>query len=198
MRVAHPPLSDVTTDFANPPQFLDAHGAPIAAMRYDRRLAPIQLRYYPALAPLGLDEPPDRAFARVESAAGAPRVAGPMRAEPTPADAGWVIVAIDPAARRIQGFETSWLFRFRDDFAIEVRPGRAADQSVVEMRSRSRARRRDFGSNYNRIREFFALVKADLRGAPNGALRADPGAAGASPPRDAIAASHATRNSASR
>jgi hypothetical protein len=30
------------------------------------------------------------------------------------------------------------------------------------MRSRSRERRRDFGSNYNRIHEFFSLVKADI------------------------------------
>src|SRR5581483_8210431 len=80
MRIAHPPLCDVTTDIANPPQFLDAHGAPLAAMQYDRRLSPIQLRYYPALAPLRLDETPDRAFARVERAAGAPHAAGPIRA----------------------------------------------------------------------------------------------------------------------
>lgn len=187
MRIAHPPLCDVTTDIANPPQFLDAHGAPLAAMQYDRRLSPIQLRYYPALAPLRLDETPDRAFARVERAAGAPHAAGPMRAKRTAVDSGWGIVAIDPAARRIEGFETSWLFRFRDDFAIEVRPGRAADQSVVEMRSRSRDGRRDFGSNYNRIREFFALVRADFRRPANPASRSDPGAGGAPPPPRGIA-----------
>ena len=188
MRVAHPPLYDVTTDFANPPQFLDARGAPIASMRYDRRLAPIQLRCYPALAPLTLDEPPDRAFTRVESAARAPHAPGAMRADHAPGGAGWFIVAIDPAARRVEGFETSWLFRFRDDFAIEVRPGRAADQSVVEMRSRSRERRRDFGSNYNRIREFFALLRADLPRPANSAPR------GTLPPRVVALAGTAARS----
>jgi len=163
MPLAHPAVNDVTTDFTSPPQFLDAHGAPIASMSYDRRLAPIQLRYYPALAPLRLDEAPDRAFARIESAAGAPHVAGAMRADRMPEEPGWLIVAIDPVARRIEGFETSWLFRFRDDFVIEVRRGRDGDhQSVVEMRSRSRDGRRDFGSNCDRVREFLALVKADF------------------------------------
>jgi len=42
---------------------------------------------------------------------------------------------------------------------IQVRPGPDANSSVVEMRSRSRHGRSDFGANYNRIREFFGMLK---------------------------------------
>ena len=76
-----------------------------------------------------------------------------------PSVPGWFIVYIDPATRTIEGVETSYLFRFRDDFVIEVRPGPEPNSSLVEMRSRSRAGTGDFGVNYNRIREFFAMLK---------------------------------------
>ena len=72
---------------------------------------------------------------------------------------GWFIVYIDPATRTIEGVETSYLFRFRDDFVIQVRPGPDPNSSLVEMRSRSRDGTGDFGVNYNRIREFFAMLK---------------------------------------
>jgi uncharacterized protein (DUF1499 family) len=73
---------------------------------------------------------------------------------------GWFIVYIDPETRTIEGVETSHLFRFRDDFVIQVRPGPEANSSLVEMRSRSRDGTSDFGANYNRIREFFGILKA--------------------------------------
>ena len=84
-----------------------------------------------------------------------------------PSVPGWFIVYIDPATRTIEGVETSSLFRFRDDFVIQVRPGPDANSSLVEMRSRSRAGTGDFGVNYNRIREFFALLKAGGAASPS-------------------------------
>ncbi len=59
--------------------------------------------------------------------------------------------------RKIEGVDTSWLFRFKDDFVIEVRPD-GADGSLVHMRSKSRDGKGDVGANAKRIRAFFARV----------------------------------------
>ncbi len=156
----YPNINDITTDYDNPPQFVNPPGLTADSMKYDRaRLEPIQTRYYPKLGPLRLDEKPDDAFVRVKAAANAANLAGRQMAAQIPSVPGWFIVYIDPATRTIEGVETSYLFRFRDDFVIQVRPGPDPNSSLVEMRSRSRAGTGDFGVNYNRIREFFAMLK---------------------------------------
>jgi len=156
----YPNINDITTDYDNPPQFVNPPGLSAASMKYDRaRLEPIQTRYYPKLAPLRLDEKPDDAFAAVKAAADVPPLVGLQMTGQIPAGPGWFIVYIDPATRTIEGVETSYLFRFRDDFVIQVRPGPDANSSLVEMRSRSRDGTGDFGVNYNRIREFFGLLE---------------------------------------
>jgi hypothetical protein len=165
----YPNINDITTDYNNPPQFVNPPGLTADSMNYDRaRLEPIQTRYYPKLGPLRLDEKPDDAFVRVKAAANAANLAGRQMAAQIPSVPGWFIVYIDPATRTIEGVETSYLFRFRDDFLIQVRPGPDPNSSLVEMRSRSRAGTGDFGVNYNRIREFFAMLKpgGDGRTAP--------------------------------
>jgi uncharacterized protein (DUF1499 family) len=144
-----PRINDITTDTENPPQFLNA---PMLAENAGRdmsypgaALAAQQKAGYPDLAPLHLAAPPDEAFARVRATA-----------QKMP---GWQLTRVDPADRAIEGIDTSRLFRFRDDFAIEVR--RAADGgSVVEMRSKSRDGRGDLGANAARIRRFFTALKA--------------------------------------
>jgi Protein of unknown function (DUF1499) len=156
----YPNINDVTTDYNSPPQFVNPPGLAADSMKYDRaRLEPIQTRYYPKLGPLRLDEKPDDAFVRVKAAANAANLAGRQMAAQIPSVPGWFIVYIDPATRTIEGVETSYLFRFRDDFVIQVRPGPDPNSSLVEMRSHSRAGTGDFGVNYNRIREFFAMLK---------------------------------------
>lgn len=161
LSMPYPNINDITTDYDNPPQFVNPPELSVDSMKYDRaRLEPIQGKYYPRLAPLLLHEQPDRAFARVRAAANVPPLIGLQMAGQIPSVPGWFIVYIDPATRTIEGVETSYLFRFRDDFVIRVRPGPDRNSSLVEMRSRSRNGMGDFGVNYNRIREFFALLKA--------------------------------------
>jgi len=158
----YPNINDITTDYDNPPQFVKAPGLQAESMKYDRaRLEPIQTRYYPKLEALRLSEKPDDAFATVKAAANAPSLVGLQMTDQIPEGPGWFIVYIDPATRTIEGVETSHLFRFRDDFVIQVRPGPGANGSLVEMRSRSRDGTGDFGVNYNRIREFFGMLKPD-------------------------------------
>jgi uncharacterized protein (DUF1499 family) len=158
----YPNINDVTTDYDNPPQFVKPPGLSADSMKYDRaRFEPIQTKYYPMLGPLRLDEKPDDAFAAAKAAANVAPLVGTQMADKIPAVPGWFIVYVDPATRTIEGVETSYLFRLRDDFVIQVRPGPDANSSLVEMRSRSRVGTGDFGANYNRIREFFGMLKLD-------------------------------------
>jgi hypothetical protein len=160
LSLPYPNINDITTDYDNPPQFVSPPGLSADSIKYDRaRLEPIQNKYYPKLDPLRLDEKPDDAFARVKLAANVAPLVGVQMAAQIPAVPGWFIVYVDPATRTIEGAETSHLFRFRDDFVIQVRPGPDANSSLVEMRSRSRDGTGDFGVNYNRIREFFGMLK---------------------------------------
>lgn len=156
----YPKINDITTDYNSPPQFVHPPGLSGDSMKYDRAwLEPLQTRYYPKLAPLRLDQKPDDAFVAVEAAADVPRMAGRQMTDRIPSAPGWFIVYIDPATRTIEGVEISRLFRFRDDFVIQVRPGPDANSSLVEMRSRSRDGTSDFGANYNRIGGFFAMLQ---------------------------------------
>lgn len=159
---ACPNISDVTTDCDNPPEFVNPPGLSPKLTKYDRvRLEPIQKKYYPKFGPLRLDENPGAAFASVRVAANVPPLAGLQIAGQIPSAPGWFITYINPATRTIEGVDSSYLFRFRDDFVIQVRSGPEPDTSLVEMRSRSRDGICDFGANYNRVREFFAMLKLD-------------------------------------
>src|SRR5262249_21078007 len=110
MSMPYPDINDITTDYENPPEFVKPPDRSPDSMKAARaKFEPVQSEKYPELDPLRLDEKPDDAFAKVKAAANT-----------TP---GWVIVYLDPATRTIEGVETSNLFRFRDDFVIQVRPG---------------------------------------------------------------------------
>jgi len=146
MSMPYPEINDITTDYDNPPEFVQPPGMSPALMKYNRaKFQPVQSKDYPTLEPLKLDGKPDDAFAKVASAA---------KARPE-----WIIIVDDPKTHTIEGVEVSYLFRFIDDFVIQVRPGPDPNTSLVEMRSRSRDGTGDFGMNYNRIRGFFAGLK---------------------------------------
>jgi uncharacterized protein (DUF1499 family) len=142
-----PRINDITTDTENPPQFVNAQTLPQNAgrdMAYPgEEFARQQKAGYPNLAPLRLAEPPDQAFSRVQLAA---------RAIET-----WEITREDAAARVLEGYDTTPLFRFKDDFVIEVRP--ADGGSTVQMRSKSRDGQGDTGTNAKRIESFFARLR---------------------------------------
>ena len=152
MSMPYPEINDITTDYANPPQFVQPPGLNADAMKYNRgKFEQVQESGYPKLEPLQLDERPDDAFAKVRASASTMP--------------GWRIIYTAPATRTIEGIEISHLFRFVDDFVIQVRPGPNANTSLVEMRSRSRDGTGDFGMNYNRIRSFFTMLQTGGSGA---------------------------------
>lgn len=142
-----PPINDITTDTVNPPQFVMANTLPANAgrdMTYPGgSFAEQQRAGYPDLAPLKLALPVDEAFTRVETAA---------RDLPNTE-----ITRTDLTAHALEGTSTTRLFRFHDDFVVEVRP--SGGGSIVQMRSKSRDGRGDIGANAARIKALFAKLR---------------------------------------
>ena len=142
-----PRINDITTDTVNPPQFIRAQTLPGNQgrdMNYPGpSFATQQQAGYPDLGPLRLTVPPDQAFQRVLAAA-----------KDMP---NWEITRSDPPAHTLEGIATSALFRFKDDFVVEVRPQDGG--SVVQMRSKSRDGKGDIGANAARINAFFAKLR---------------------------------------
>jgi uncharacterized protein (DUF1499 family) len=142
-----PRINDMTTDVDNPPRFVHAgqidanRGRDMAYPGAD--FAAQQRAGYPNLKPLQLSTSPDEVFKRVETTARQ--------------HSNWELTHIDPAARTLEGVATTNLFRFQDDFIVEVRAQDAG--SVVQMRSKSRDGRGDLGANAARIEAFFAEIK---------------------------------------
>jgi uncharacterized protein (DUF1499 family) len=150
----YPAINDITTDTQNPPEFVHAQELPGNRgrdMKYDPATAKVQeiAVVYRDLQPLKLDLPLDDAFKKAQVIAG----------EVT----DWQITSNDSKTRTIEGVATSALFRFKDDFVIQIRPADGGG-TLVEMRSRSREGKGDFGSNYNRIQSFFHLMEGPPRG----------------------------------
>jgi len=143
----YPRINDITTDTQNPPQFVQAVSIPANQgrdMKYPGdSFAQQQHAGYPDLKGLPLPAAPGDAYQRVLAAA-----------KTMPA---WQITRDDRAHLALEGIATSQLFRFQDDFVIEVRPRDGG--SIVEMRSKSRDGKGDIGANAERIESFFARLK---------------------------------------
>jgi len=141
-----PCFYDNTAATESPPVFVHAKTLADNAARDmsypGEEFAKQQRQGYPDLEPLRLSMPPEQAFSRVQLAA---------RSMP-----GWQITEENPQSFRLEGTETSALFRFVDDFVIEVR--KSDGGSMVQMRSKSRVGRGDVGVNYKRIKSFFARL----------------------------------------
>ncbi len=143
----YPPINDITTDFDNPPEFVNAQKLqhePNRDMKYDKAkyAARQQAGYGPINAITERLSPAD-AFARVTEVA---------KAIPT-----LTITYSDQATETIEAVSTSRLFHFNDDNVIQIRPT-PHGASLIEMRSKSRDGIGDFGVNAKRIKHFFDRV----------------------------------------
>ena len=144
----HSPIHDVSTDTANPPQFVAVMPLRAAAKAanstdYDAKTAQLQKETYPDIGPLHLDLSPSQALDRTLAAA---------------RSMGWEIVASDPAQGRIEATATTFWFGFKDD--IVVRLAAEGTGSRVDVRSLSRIGSSDVGANAQRIRAYLEKVKA--------------------------------------
>jgi uncharacterized protein (DUF1499 family) len=137
-----PRINDISTDLDDPPAY--PAGKP---GRYPDRFKPIVREHYSDLKPLRLERSADEVFAAVRHLA-------ENRER-------WSITQVDDQGRSLQGVARTKLLRFRDDYVVRVRPD--GDGAVVDMRSKSRLGKADFGANAARIRAFLADLERTLR-----------------------------------
>lgn len=134
---AVPPINDITTDPANPPQYMTA-ARPYPGTEFARQ----QRAAYPDIAPVMLPLPPREAY---------------ERALKTAESMGWEVVGRDAAKGTLEAVDTTRWFGFKDDIAVRVV---ATDGgSRVDVRSKSRLGRSDIGTNARRIRAYVERLR---------------------------------------
>jgi uncharacterized protein (DUF1499 family) len=142
-----PPVNDITTDTANPPPFEAvmplreaAHAQPVV---YSPSFPVLQKQAFPDIVAPHLDRPVDQAFSLALEAV---------------RKMGRTIVAADGERGRIEATDRSFWYGFTDD--IVVRVSADGSGSRVDVRSKSRIGRGDFGTNARRVRAFLAAIKS--------------------------------------
>lgn len=144
-----PVIHDITTDTANPPQFvaiLPLRGdAPNTADYGGPAVAEQQKKAYPDLRTEILNLPANAAFERALSAA---------------RGMGWNIVAAIPEQGRIEATHTTFWFGFTDDIVIRITA--AGERSLLDVRSVSRVGKSDMGTNARRINAYLNKLRGAL------------------------------------
>lgn len=147
-----PTLADATTNFAEPPVFVDL--VPLRAQTAANPLtyrgaaaAELQREYFPGLVTLHTTLTPAHI---VQTAAAAAR------------DMGLQIIAERPEEGRMEAVATSLWFGFRDDVVLRARPLQNG-QTQVDLRSASRVGGRDGGANARRIQQLLQRLTTAAR-----------------------------------
>lgn len=145
-----PPIHDITTDLANPPQFVAVVALRAASPNpLDRAepadLAEQQAKAYPGLTSLSLNVPAGVVFEASRDVVH---------------DMGWELVAAAPDAGLIEATATTSLLQFKDDVAIRIVETETG--ATVDVRSVSRVGQSDLGANAARIEAFLAALQAKL------------------------------------
>jgi hypothetical protein len=156
-----PPIHDITTDTVSPPAFValvpmrEAAGATSPSAYDGPATARMQLAAYPNIKPALYAMPAPQVF---DAALAAAR------------DTGWQIVASAPTEGRIEAIATTFWFHFKDDVVIRVAsesnaPGVGPGPITrVDIRSKSRVGRGDFGTNAARIQRYLAALDRRMTG----------------------------------
>lgn len=142
-----PRIHDITTDLAQPPEFVAIKELRASLHNPLDRLEPenlveLQQTGYPDLAPVLIDRPFDQAFEQVVALV---------------KERDWEVVAVSPQEGRIEATDTTLIMGFKDDIVIRVQG--VGSRTRVDMRSVSRVGRSDLGVNAKRIRLFLAELK---------------------------------------
>ena len=141
-----PMIHDITTDTANPPQFValaDARKAAPNGLEYKgAEIADQQKKAYSDIQTMTSDLPPSQLF---------------VKAEATVREMGWEIAAADVKDGRIEATQTTLIYGFKDDIVILITP--QGTGSKVDVRSMSRMGLSDLGVNAERIRKFSAALR---------------------------------------
>jgi uncharacterized protein (DUF1499 family) len=140
-----PPINDITTNPANPPQFIaitaETRGPDAAPIAYDPAFAAQQTAAYPDVKPLIVQLPPAEVFPKMLEAA---------------KSMDWAIVASDPAAGRIEATATVPWWGFKDDIVVVMTPDGTGTR--IDVRSKSRVGKSDLGVNAERIKEYLGKI----------------------------------------
>lgn len=139
-----PPIHDISTDLAQPPEFVTIKALRTPAHNSLDRLEPenlaaLQKADYPDLAPLLIPCPFDQVFEQAIALV---------------KKRGWEVAAVSTANGRIEATDTTRIMGFKDDVVIRVQT--AGNKTQVDMRSVSRVGKGDLGLNAKRIRLFLA------------------------------------------
>lgn len=141
-----PRIHDITTDWVDPPVFVEIAPlraeAPNSDIYLGASIAQQQQAAYPDIGPICLLISPAEAFEKAKAAANRLH---------------WQVIAAVPAAGRIEASDTTTLFEFVEDIVIRIRPDGAG--SRIDVRSSSRFGDTDLGSNAERIRAFRAALQ---------------------------------------
>ncbi|MEX1033059.1 MAG: DUF1499 domain-containing protein [Cellvibrionaceae bacterium] len=136
-----PPIHDISTDLENPPEFIAAHAHRKAGenslTHAGESLARSQQQAYSDIRPILTMLSPELAFARSLE---------------TTEELGWVLLTSVQAEGRIEAYDETTFFGFKDDVVIRITP--AENGSQIDLRSASRVGRSDLGANAARIRRF--------------------------------------------
>ena len=107
----------------------------------------LQKEFYPDLMTHVYVQSPDEVFAAVVEVV---------------EDFGWELVDANSDEGRVEATESTRWFGFKDDVVIRLKPGGAADSTILDIRSKSRVGRSDIGVNANRIRRFSKALNIKL------------------------------------
>ena len=150
-----PPLTDISTDLIDPPDFARSSRALAARAGFAHDLIPVeareaQRRAFPNVSPIVLDLESDEAWEIVLKAVAARK---------------WLVVdQVKPGGRigigHIDAVDKTLVMGFPEDVTIRVRP--LAGQTRIDIRSASRLGRHDFGGNARRIQRFAQELQTQL------------------------------------
>ncbi|NNL99673.1 MAG: DUF1499 domain-containing protein [Gammaproteobacteria bacterium] len=147
-RFGGPMIHDVSTDMADPPEFVAAReqrtsGDNPTAWAGPELAAEVQ-SHYPDLAPVMVQADPRTVLEQVIKLAEV---------------FGWEVMRIDKERFEVEAVDKTWLWGFKDDVIVRVTPGETG--SRVDVRSASRVGKGDLGANAARVRRFAAALQAN-------------------------------------
>lgn len=137
---------DISTDTANPPQFVAAisqRGINSNPLDYSAEEATLQQQGYPDIKPIVSTLDSKAAFARAIQLVEA---------------SGWEIYRRDENAGVIEAVASTFWFGFKDDIIVRITP--ATNGSTIDIRSVSRVGKGDMGTNAKRVRLFIEQFTA--------------------------------------
>ena len=145
-----PRINDLSTDLIDPPSFSVSPEAIVARGGYVPTDLPasrreMQRRFYPEIRTLILLQEPEAAYQNVLDAVDTLK---------------WTVIedSTNAGERQIEAVAETRLMRFKDDISIRIRA--VSGETRIDIRSRSRLGRHDFGANAARIQRLVQELTA--------------------------------------